>query len=87
MPPEKPAGIPVLFWLNQIRRRVFGDYAFLGHYVPHPDPNQERFFFGLLRECVDKGIVTEDMLRQEMKENHVRHDAFAVLERTAPLAA
>jgi len=87
MPPEKPAGIPVLFWLNQIRRRVFGDYAFLGHYVPHPDPNQERFFFGLLRECVDKGIVTEELLRQEMQQDHVRHDAFAVLERTAPLAA
>ena len=32
----------------------FGDYALLGHYVRHPDPNQERFFFGLLRECVEK---------------------------------
>lgn len=87
MPPEKPSGIPALGWLNQIRRRVFGDYAFLGHYVRHPDPNQERFFFGLLRECVDKGLVSEDLLRQEMRENHVRHDAFEVLERTLPLAA
>lgn len=87
MPPERPSGIPLLFWINQVRRRVFGDYAFLGHYVKHPDPNQERFFFGLLRECVDKGIVTEAMLRAEMRENHVRHDAFEVLERTEPLAA
>ncbi|MBK8174118.1 MAG: hypothetical protein IPK66_02060 [Rhodospirillales bacterium] len=87
MLPEKPSGFAVLGWLNQVRRRVFGDYAFLGHYVPHPDPNQERFFFGLLRECVDKGIVSEDLLREEMRQNHIRHDAFEVLEKTIPLAA
>lgn len=87
MLPEKPSGFVVLGWLNQIRRRVFGDYAFLGHYIPHPDPNQERLFFGLLRECVEKGIVSEELLREEMRQNHVRHDAFEVLERTVPLAA
>jgi hypothetical protein len=87
MPPEKPSGFVVLGWINQFRRRVFGDYAFLGSYVPHPDPNQERFFFGLLRECLDKGIVSEELLRDEMKQNHVRHDAFEVLEKTVPLAA
>jgi hypothetical protein len=87
LPPEKPAGIPLLGWVHRMRRRLFGDYAFLGHYVQHPDPNQERFFFGLLKECVDKGIVTEQLLRDEMKQNHVRHDAFEVLERTLPLAA
>jgi hypothetical protein len=27
------------------------------------------------------------MLRQEMARNHVRHDAFEVMERTPPLAA
>ncbi|MBX3515539.1 MAG: hypothetical protein KF815_01175 [Rhodospirillales bacterium] len=87
MPPEKPASIPLLGWLNRMRRRVFGDYAFLGHYHQHPDPNQERFFFGLLRECLDKGIVTEAMIREEMRLDHVRHDALEVLERTVPLAA
>ncbi len=87
MPPEKPSGFVVLGWINQFRRRVFGDYAFLGNYAPHPDPNQERFFFGLLRECVEKGIVTEALLRDEMKQNHVRHDAFEVLQKTIPLAA
>ncbi len=49
--------------------------------------NRARFFFGLLRECLDQGIVTEDMPREEMRQNHVRHDAFEVLERTPPLAA
>jgi hypothetical protein len=87
LPPEKPSGLVPLGWINRFRRKVFGDYTFLGHYKQHPDPNQERFFFGLLRECVDQGIVTEDMLRGEMRENHVRHDAFEVLERTPPLAA
>ena len=86
-PPEKPSGLLALGSLNRLRRRVFGDYALLGHYRPHPDRNQEHFFFGLLRECMDKGVVTEDMLREEMRQNHVRHDAFEVLKRTPPLAA
>lgn len=87
LPPEKPAGMPWLGWLHRMRRKVFGDYTFLGHYSRHPDPNQEKFFFGLLRECVDKGIVSEALLREEMRQNHVRHDAFQVLEKTVPLAA
>jgi hypothetical protein len=86
-PPEKPGGSAALGWLYRVRRRVFGEYAFMGHYLPHPDPKQESFFFGLLRECLDQGIVTEEMLRAEMRQNHVRHDAFEVLDRTPPLAA
>jgi hypothetical protein len=86
-PPERPGGFLALGWFNRVRRRVLGDYAGLGHYRPHPDRKQEQFFFGLLRECVDKGIVTEDMLREEMRQNHIRHDAFEVLGRTQPLAA
>lgn len=87
MPPERPAGIPVLGWLHRQRRRLFGDYAFLGSYSAHPDPAQEKFFFGLLKECLEKGLVTEELLREEMRENHVRHDALEVLDRTPPLAA
>ncbi len=68
------------------RRKVFGEYAFLGHYQPHPDPNQEHLFFGLLKECIEKGTVTEQMVREQMNQNHVRHDAFEVLDRTPPLA-
>ncbi len=70
-----------------MRRRVFGNYALLGHYRARPDRNQERLIFGLLRECVDQGIVTEDMLRAEMRQNHMRHDSLEVLERTPPLSA
>ena len=67
------------------RRQLFGEYAFLGHYKAHPDQNQERFFFGLLKECLDKGLVSEDFLREEMRQNHVRHDALEVLARTPDL--
>lgn len=87
MPPEKPSGWLMLGAMNRMRRRLFGDYGLLGHYKRHPDPKQERFFFGLLRECFDKGLVSAEMLRAEMRENHVRHDALAVIERTPPLAA
>ena len=66
-------------WLKEARRRIFGDYGLAGHYQPHPDPEQERFFFGLLRECLDQGIVSESALRDEMRQNHVRHDALEVL--------
>ena len=87
MPPEKPSGSAAWGFLNRVRRRWFGDYAFLGNYKPHPDPNQERFFFGLLRECVERKIVTEDMLREEIRQKHVRGDAFQVLDKVPPLAA
>lgn len=52
-------------------------------YEPHPDPKQEQLFFDLLRECMEKGIVTEAMIRQEMASNHVRHDALQLCQRRA----
>jgi hypothetical protein len=77
--------LPVIGWLLRMRRHVFGDYALLGRYARHPDPNQELLFFGLLRECVDKGLVSEAELRAAMKNNCVRHDACEVLARARPL--
>jgi hypothetical protein len=70
-------------WLRPLGRLLGG--AKPTTYAAHPDPNQERFFFGLLRECVEKKIVTEELLREEMRRNHVRHDALEVLERTPDL--
>jgi len=66
---------------------MFGDYGFTGRYKAHPDPMQEQFFFGLVRECLEKGVVTEDMLREEMKNNHLRHDALELVRRVPSLAA
>jgi hypothetical protein len=78
---------PPRHWLRRARRALFGDYRFAGTYKTHPDPTQERFFFGLLRECLDAGIITESMLRDEMRHNHVRHDAMEILSRTPALPA
>jgi hypothetical protein len=71
-------------WLRPVGRLLGGKARV---YAPHPDPAQERFFFGLLRECVEKKIVSEELLRDEMRRQHVRNDALDVLERTPPLAA
>ena len=87
VPGDKVLGLPFVDRLMRLRREWFGDHALLGRYVRHPDRNQERFFFGLLRECLERGAVTESMLREEIRRNHVRHDAFEVLDRTPPLPA
>jgi hypothetical protein len=52
-----------------------------------PDPGQEALFFGLVRECLEKGVVTEVQLRDEMEQNHLRHDALELVGRVPPLAA
>jgi hypothetical protein len=74
-------------WLGPLRRRLFGDPHASGVYQPHPDPKQEQFFFGLLRECLDRGIVSEALLREEMARNHLRHDALELLKRVPSAAA
>jgi hypothetical protein len=87
VPAEKYRIFPPIRWVLRARRKMFGDYAFVGNYRLHPDANQEAFFFGLLRECVDKRIVDEQFIREEMKKNHVRHDAFEVMDRLKSRAA
>ncbi len=84
-PADKFPSFPPLGWLLRWRREIFGDYAFLGRYRKHPDRNQENFFFGLLRECLENGTVTEAMVREQMAYNHVRHDAIEVVEKVPPL--
>jgi hypothetical protein len=78
---------PPRHWIRRARRSLFGDYGLLGSYGQHPDPKQENFFFGLVRECLDRGIVSEAQLREAMAENHLRHDALELIERVPPLAA
>jgi hypothetical protein len=52
-------------------------------YQPHPDPAQERLFFNLLQECLEKGIIDVDLLKREMAADHVRHDALELVQRRA----
>ncbi len=85
--PAEKKWLPPVAWAMRLRRKLFGDYGLLGHYAAHPDKKQESFFFGLLRECVDQGVVSEDLLREEMRRNHIRHDAIELMERTPVPAA
>jgi hypothetical protein len=83
-PVDKVRHFPPYGWVMRARRALFGDYGLMGRYRAHPDPNQERFFFGLLRECLEQGIVTEAQLRAEMASKHVRQDALELVRRAPP---
>jgi hypothetical protein len=85
IPADKSKYFPPIGWVMHLRRKLFGDYAFLGHYKSHPDKNQEDLFFGLLKECLDMGTVSDDMVQHEMSHNHVRHDAVSVVGKVRPL--
>ena len=74
---------PPKHWIRRGRRALFGDYVFAGKYKTHPDPAQERFFFRLVSECLDNGMITEKEIRSEMAHNHVRHDAIKLIKRAA----
>ena len=84
VPAENNPYNPVML-LMRLRRKLFGEYGLLGKYKAHPDQRQEQLFFSLLKEAVQKGFIDEALLKEHMRENHVRHDAFEVLERTPPL--
>ncbi len=71
--------VPVIGWIMRARRVLFGAHGLLGSYARHPDRNQEAFFFGLLRECVDAGLLDAATLKEAMARNHIRHDALDVM--------
>jgi len=70
---------PPRHWFRRARRALFGDYKFAGTYAAHPDPRQEAFFFGLVKECLEKGILSETQLREEMEQGHLRQDALQLV--------
>ena len=84
-PANKFKDKPLLASANRMRAKLFGEYGLLGRYQEHPDKRQEQFFFGLLKECLECGHISEELVRQEISKNHVRHDAFEVLDRTPKL--
>jgi hypothetical protein len=48
-------------------------------YQPHPDPRQEQLFFAFLRECLEQGSITTRFLREAIRKNYLRKDAFVLL--------
>ena len=84
-PADKLKRYPALRMLRRFRDQVLGTHTLRGRYARHPDPKQEGFFFSLLRECLDEAVVDEALIREEMKRNHIRHDAFKLIEAAEPL--
>ncbi len=84
-PADKFKRRPALRWLNQLRARRLGEYALLGRYRRHPDIRQQQFFFGLLKECLDSGRITESLVRDEIRQGHIHADAMQVVARTPDL--
>jgi hypothetical protein len=58
----------------------FASVHWPGKYKVHPDPQQEAFFFAVLKECVDTGQISTADIEREMELNHVRHDALKMLD-------
>ena len=85
-PPERFRLFPPSGWIMFARRKLFGEYAFMGHYKQHPDMNQQNLFFALVQECLDNGKLSMELLQDAMRNNYVRHDALEVLEQTPPLS-
>ena len=70
---------PPRHWLRRARRALFGEYRFAGTYDAHPDPKQEKFFFDMVRGCLEDGVVTEAQLRDEIEQGHLRADALELV--------
>ena len=70
---------PPRHWLRRGRRALFGDYKFAGTYQAHPDPKQEAFFFQLVKECLEQGVLSEQQLQDEVRSGHLRSDAFDLI--------
>lgn len=65
----------------RLARRYLSHWRVIGNYRRHPDPEQERLFFRLLRGSLDAGVVTRDFLHEEMARQHLRGDALEILDR------
>ena len=74
------------FFARALARLRGRDQGPRGHYKPHPDPAQERFFFGLLRDCLAAGAIARSVVEEEIEQRHVRRDALALVD-SIPLSA
>lgn len=75
------AAAPLKALRRLVRRLISKDRAETVRYRPHPDPRQERLFFTFLKECLDEGTITKRFLRKAIRQNHLRKDAFDLLDR------
>lgn len=57
-----------------------GETTRIEYYQPHPDPNQERFIFNLLKDALEAGEIDEAFVQKRIDALDVRGDAFQVLQ-------
>jgi hypothetical protein len=76
-PRGRHPGEPDRSWVARLGDRLRGRREGpRGHYRAHPDAAQERFFFGLLRECLETGVISREVVEEEIAHRHVRPDAL-----------
>ena len=81
-------GLPIEFTINPLPK-VFGIiprepiYKLIGkyptHYKKHPSKEVESFFLELLKDALDDGAVSRDLLQSEVDKKHIRQDIFDVI--------
>jgi hypothetical protein len=49
-----------------------------GSYWRHPDRKQEEYFFALLNECLQNGMISHDLLNHHIAEKNVRADSLEI---------
>jgi len=51
----------------------------MGHYLPHPDLQQENYFVAMLKEAIEHGAISEQFVAEEIQRQYVRKDIFDLL--------
>ena len=75
-----PTPMPKLFGIipREPIHKLLGKYP--THYKKHPDNNIEEFFLKLVKDAVNAGVLTKDMLEKEIYANRMRKDIFEKLK-------
>lgn len=66
--------------LRRVGNRLVAGDAPNGRYKTHPDPAQQQHFFRLVGECLDLGVFSQQFLKDEIAQRHLRPDALACVE-------
>lgn len=49
-------------------------------YIPHPDPNQEKFVLSLMKEAFQNNFISRNFLQEQISKSNLRKDIFKKLE-------
>ncbi len=76
---KRPKGFfsQVLF---QLGLKIDSNEPQQGLYLPHPDKNQEIFFYQLLKEAIDLKRISKREIEEAIKMKNVRPDSFEIMK-------